>query len=163
MARHPLVPAPGRRPVPARERRVRGPHRRPQRDRRGRADHRGAAPRQRQRRQRTDDDIRRSYAAERYTLCLRTVWYAARRVRLRAAGRGDAARRRLVLPRGLGDARPGHRGHAVHAAAVTRSTGCCRWLDELQVGAASLARLLGVGRGAATTARPPARGPGRGG
>ncbi len=108
-----------------------------------------ALGRQRQRVARTDVDLRRSWRAERYTLRLRTVWwpvieisYVVPMVLTLLAG-GWLYLRGLVS---LG---------ALTAAVIyvqqlvdplDRLVG---WLDELEVGAAALARLLGV------TAGPP--------
>ncbi|MDQ1494776.1 MAG: hypothetical protein QOG69_1259 [Actinomycetota bacterium] len=95
---------------------------------------------------RGDDDIRRAFVAERYTLQLRTVWF-------------PSTESAYVLPVVgallIGGLLALH-GHATLAqvTAVTlyfqqlvdpvdRLLG---WLDELQIGASSLARLVGVGR-----------------
>ena len=73
--------------------------------------------------------------------------------------RGDAAARRLPLHAGLGLARRGDRGDAVRPAAHRpASTGWSPCLDELQVGAASLARLLGVAAGPRRPRGQPASG-----
>ena len=95
---------------------------------------------------RGDDDVRRAYVAERYTLRLRTLWYpfteTAYVIPVVAA----------LLVGGL-LANSGHASLAQVTAVtlyfqqlvdpVDRLLG---WLDELQVGASSLARLVGVGR-----------------
>ncbi|HLL66116.1 MAG TPA: ABC transporter ATP-binding protein [Micromonosporaceae bacterium] len=96
------------------------------------------------RRQRTDDDIRRSYAAERYTLRLRTIYYPVTEicyvvpvVTTLLAGGWFVAQGWVTLG---------------EVTAVTLYVGqlvvpldrVLSWLDHLQVGAASLARLLGV-------------------
>ena len=95
---------------------------------------------------RGDDDVRRAYVAERYTLRLRTMWYpfteTAYVIPVVAA----------LLVGGL-LANSGHASLAQVTAVtlyfqqlvdpVDRLLG---WLDELQVGASSLARLVGVGR-----------------
>ena len=93
---------------------------------------------------RTDEDIRTEYAAERYTLYLRTVWFPA----VETAYVVPVAT--AVLVGGLLHAR----GHAslgqVTAVAlymqqlVDPLDRVLSWLDHLQVGATSLARLLGV-------------------
>lgn len=99
---------------------------------------------QQRRIQRGDDDIRATYEAERYTLRLRTVWYPT----------VDAS---FVLPLvavlAVGGVLAAHgRASLGQVTAVTlyvqqlldpldRLLG---WLDELQVGASSLARLVGV-------------------
>ncbi|GGJ99162.1 multidrug ABC transporter ATP-binding protein [Pilimelia anulata] len=106
---------------------------------------------------RTDADLRRSYRAERYTLYLRTVWF-------------PVAETCYVLPAALTLLAGGWmylRGW-VGLGAVTAATlyvqqlvdpldRLLSWLDELQVGGASLARLLGVAR--PTPDPDPAAGP----
>jgi ABC-type multidrug transport system fused ATPase/permease subunit len=96
------------------------------------------------RRRRTDEDLRRSYAAERYTLFLRTVWFPVVEV-----GYVVPVVATLVVGGwfhlqgwvGLGE---------VIAATlyvqqlIDPLDRLLSWLDELQVGGASLARLLGV-------------------
>jgi ABC-type multidrug transport system fused ATPase/permease subunit len=94
--------------------------------------------------QRGDEDIRRAYLAERYTLKLRCIWFPV----------VDAS---FALPvvavLGLGGVLVAH-GHA-SLGQVTAVTLYVRqlidpldrllgWLDELQVGATSMARLVGV-------------------
>ena len=68
-----LAPRQGR--LPARERDVLRDQRHPHRDRRGRPHRRGARPRRASGSSAIDDDIAESYAAERYTLFLRTVFF----------------------------------------------------------------------------------------
>ncbi len=94
--------------------------------------------------QRIDADIAESYAAERYTLYLRTVWFPAVEigyllptvVTLLVGGwlhtRGDAS---------LGDVTA---ATLYVQALVDPVDRLISWLDELQMGTASLARLLGV-------------------
>ena len=95
---------------------------------------------------RGDDDVRRAYVAERYTLRLRTLWYPST----------ETAYVVPVVAALLVGGLLANRGHAslAQVTAVTlyfqqlvdpvdRLLG---WLDELQVGASSLARLVGVGR-----------------
>ncbi|MGP3931545.1 ABC transporter ATP-binding protein [Nonomuraea sp. KM88] len=99
---------------------------------------------QERRRARTDDDIARSYAAERYTLHLRTVWFPA--VELGYVLPVVAT----LLVGGLF-----YTNGWVALAQVTTATLYAQqlidpldrflmWIDELQVGGASMARLLGV-------------------
>ncbi|SDJ56105.1 ABC-type multidrug transport system, ATPase and permease component [Nonomuraea maritima] len=99
---------------------------------------------QQRRRDRADRDIARSFAAERYTLGLRTVWYPA--VELGYVIPVVAA----LLVGGLF-----YTSGWVTLAQVTTATLYAQqlidpldrflmWIDELQVGAASMARLLGV-------------------
>jgi ABC-type multidrug transport system fused ATPase/permease subunit len=103
-----------------------------------------ALRRQRQRISRTDADLRQNWLAERYTLFLRTVWFPLVDVSfvlpvaavLLAGGwlylRGSVTLGQLTAA-------------VIYAQMLVdpldRLLG---WLDELQVGAASLARLLGV-------------------
>lgn len=96
------------------------------------------------RRKRTDDDIRRSYAAERYTLFLRSVWfpmmevgYVLPIVATLLIGGWFYVEGWVTL------------GQVVAATLYVQQLvdpldRLLSWLDELQVGAASLARLLGV-------------------
>lgn len=110
------------------------------------------------RRERTDADIRRSYAAERYTLFLRSVWYPLMEI-------GYVVPIVATLLIGGWFYIEGW----VTLGQVTAATlyvqqlvdpldRLLSWLDELQVGGASLARLLGVAQvpdeRAGTTGRP---------
>ncbi|MGV9329152.1 ABC transporter ATP-binding protein [Streptosporangium sandarakinum] len=99
---------------------------------------------QERRHRRTDGDIARSWAAERYTLGLRTVWFPAVE-----AGYVIPIAATLVIG-GLF-----HVNGWVTLAQVTTATlyvqqlidpldRLLMWIDELQVGGASMARLLGV-------------------
>lgn len=99
---------------------------------------------QARRRARTDDDIRRSYAAERYTLFLRTVFFPVAEV-----GYVVPVVATLVIGGWC------YVEGWVTLGQVTAATlyvqqiidpldRLLSWLDELQVGAASMARLLGV-------------------
>jgi len=110
------------------------------------------------RRVRTDADIRRSYAAERYTLFLRTVWFPIVEV-----GYVVPVVATLLIGGwfhlegwvGLGQVTAA----TLYAQALVEPVDrLLSWLDELQVGGASLARLLGVS-GAAGPA-PAKDGPG---
>ncbi|MFN0282555.1 MAG: ABC transporter ATP-binding protein [Kineosporiaceae bacterium] len=96
------------------------------------------------RRARADDDLRRSFAAELYTLRLRMVWFPATELA-------------YVLPIATTLAWGGWLASAGHASVgqVTAVTLYCvqlvdpldevlSWLDELQIGGASLARIVGV-------------------
>jgi ABC-type multidrug transport system fused ATPase/permease subunit len=95
---------------------------------------------------RGDDDIRRAFVAERYTLQLRTIWFPST----------ESAYVLPVVGALLVGGLLALHGHAslAQVTAVTlyfqqlvdpvdRLLG---WLDELQIGASSLARLVGVGR-----------------
>lgn len=99
---------------------------------------------QARRRARTDDDIRRSYAAERYTLFLRTVFFPVAEV-----GYVVPVVATLVIGGWF------YVEGWVTLGQVTAATlyvqqlidpldRLLSWLDELQVGGASMARLLGV-------------------
>ncbi|WP_229073909.1 ABC transporter ATP-binding protein [Actinoplanes sp. DH11] len=103
-----------------------------------------ALRRGRQRVRRTDDDLRRAWRAERYTLRLRTVWW-------------PMIETGYVLPVVLTLLAGGwlHLRGVVTLGQLTAAViyvqqlvdpldRLSAWLDELQVGAASLARLLGV-------------------
>lgn len=96
------------------------------------------------RRARTDADIRRSYAAERYTLFLRTVWFPIVEISYLLPVAATLVIGGWFYLEGW-----------VTLGQVTAATLYVRqlidpldrllsWLDELQVGAASMARLLGV-------------------
>lgn len=100
---------------------------------------------QEQRVRRTDDDLRHAYDRERYTLFLRTVWFPSVETAYLLPVVG------CLLLGGLlylhGHATLGQVTTVVLYAQqlidpVDRLLG---WLDELQVGSTSLARLLGVG------------------
>jgi len=103
-----------------------------------------ALRRQRQRIRRTDDDLRQSWGAERYTLYLRTVWMPSIEVGYVLPVVGT-----LLLGGwfylqgwvGLGQVTTAVLYAQMLVDPIDRFLG---WLDELQVGGASLARLLGV-------------------
>ncbi|GAA4201343.1 ABC transporter ATP-binding protein [Actinocatenispora rupis] len=98
----------------------------------------------RQRVRRTDGDIGRSFAAERYTLWLRSVWFPTAEIS-------------YVIPT-VATLLVGGLLYTHHLASLGQVTAATlyvqqlidpvdrllSWLDELQVGGASLARLLGV-------------------
>ena len=95
---------------------------------------------------RGDDDVRRAFVAERYTLRLRTVWFPSTEAAYVVP---------VVASLLVGGLLAIHsRASLAQVTAVTlyfqqlvdpvdRLLG---WLDELQIGASSLARLVGVGR-----------------
>jgi ABC-type multidrug transport system fused ATPase/permease subunit len=96
------------------------------------------------RRRRLDGDIRESYEAERYTLFLRTVWFPIVEV-------GYLVPTVATLLFGGWLYSEGHTSLAAVTAAtlyvqqlVDPIDRLISWLDEFQVGGASLARLLGV-------------------
>lgn len=112
------------------------------------------------RRARTDRDIAGSYAAERYTLFLRTVWFPVVDV-----GYLVPVVATLLIGGWF------HLAGWVTLGQVTAATlyvqqlvdpldRLLSWLDELQVGGASLARLLGVASAASEPGARPAGGPG---
>jgi ABC-type multidrug transport system fused ATPase/permease subunit len=97
------------------------------------------------RRRRVDADAAASYAAERYTLRLRSVFLPALELTYVIPLAGVLAFGGFAYLRGwcsLGQVTAG----ALYARALaTPMDVLVRWLDELQVGGAALARLLGVG------------------
>jgi ABC-type multidrug transport system fused ATPase/permease subunit len=99
---------------------------------------------QRRRIGRTDDDIREQYRAERYTLGLRTVWFPA------VEGAYVLPVTTAVLVGGLLHAHGlASLGQVTAVALYMRQLvdpldSVLSWLDHLQVGATSLARLLGI-------------------
>ena len=97
------------------------------------------------RRQQVDEDITRMYRAERYTLSLRTVWYPVCEVSYLlpiAAVLGWGGWLALHDRAGVGQV-------TTVTLYVVQLLGpldeLLNWLDELQIGAASLARIVGVG------------------
>jgi len=99
---------------------------------------------QEQRRRRTDADIARSYAAERYTLHLRTVWFPTVE-----AGYLLPVVATLLCSGWFYYSGWVTLGQAVAATLYVQQLidpldRLLSWLDELQVGGASLARVLGV-------------------
>jgi ABC-type multidrug transport system fused ATPase/permease subunit len=99
---------------------------------------------QRRRVRRTDDDIREQYRAERYTLFLRTVWYPAVESAYVLPVTTAVLVGGLLHARGLATV-----GQVTAVALYMRQLVepldvLLTWLDHLQVGAASFARLLGV-------------------
>jgi ABC-type multidrug transport system fused ATPase/permease subunit len=99
---------------------------------------------QEQRVRRTDDDIRTEYAAERYTLFLRTIWFPAVEsayvvpvtVAVLAGG--------LLHAQGLATLGEVTAVALYMQQLVDPLDRVLSWLDHLQVGAASFARILGV-------------------
>lgn len=120
-----------------------------------------ALRRQEQRRRRTDTDIARQYAAERYTLWLRTVWFP-----LIEIGYVVPIVATLVIGgwfylQGwvtLGQVTAAVLYVQLLAGPLDR---LLNWLDELQMGAASLARILGVAETAPAGVGAPAGDGGR--
>jgi ABC-type multidrug transport system fused ATPase/permease subunit len=99
---------------------------------------------QRRRIERTQDDIRRSYAAERYTLRLRTVFFPVAEV-----GYVIPVVATLIIGGWYYSKGWASLGQVTAATLYVQQLidpvdRILSWLDELQVGQASLARLLGV-------------------
>jgi ABC-type multidrug transport system fused ATPase/permease subunit len=99
---------------------------------------------QRRRARRTDDDIREEYRAERYTLFLRTVWFPAVESAYVLPVTTAVLVGGLLHARGLATV-----GQVTAVALYMRQLVdpldvLLSWLDHLQIGAASFARLLGV-------------------
>ncbi len=99
---------------------------------------------QQRRIRRTDDDIREQYAAERYTLFLRTVWFPAVESAYVVPVTTAILVGGLLHARGLATL-----GEVTAVVLYMRQLidpldRVLSWLDHLQVGATSLARLLGV-------------------
>jgi ABC-type multidrug transport system fused ATPase/permease subunit len=99
---------------------------------------------QRRRIERTDNDIRRSYAAERYTLSLRTVFFPVAEV-----GYVIPVVATLLIGGWYYSQGWASLGQVTTATLYVQQLidpvdRILSWLDELQVGQASLARLLGV-------------------
>jgi ABC-type multidrug transport system fused ATPase/permease subunit len=95
---------------------------------------------------RTDSDIRDSYDAERYTLRLRTVWFPAMEM-----GYLVPTVSTLLIGGWLYSAGYASLGDVTAAALYVQQLidpvdRLISWLDELQVGGAALARLLGVAK-----------------
>ena len=93
---------------------------------------------------RTDDDIREQYRAERYTLFLRTVWYPVIEGSYLVPVATAVLAGGLLHARGLATV-----GQVTTVALYMRQLVdpldvVLSWLDHLQVGATSFARLLGV-------------------
>ena len=93
---------------------------------------------------RTDDDIREQYRAERYTLFLRTVWFPALEGSYLIPVATAVLAGGLLHARGLATV-----GQVTTVALYMRQLVdpldvVLSWLDHLQVGATSFARLLGV-------------------
>jgi len=101
---------------------------------------------QRNRRRRCDEDIAESFAAERYTLYLRTVWYPTAETSYVVPLVAAVLVGGLMYANGLASL-----GAVTTVALYMRQLvepmdRLLSWLDELQLGASSLARLIGVGQ-----------------
>ena len=109
----------------------------------------------RQRIRRTDADIGRSFAAERYTLWLRTVWFPAVEVSYVVPIVATLLVGGLLYLHGLASLGQVTAATLYVQQLIDPVDRLLMWLDELQVGGASLARLLGVS-GTETPPAPPA-------
>jgi len=98
------------------------------------------------RRRRTDEDIRRSFAAERYTLSLRTVWYPVVDLSFMVPTVATLLVGGWCYVEGWATLGQVTAATLYVQQLVGPLDQFLSWLDELQVGAASLARILGVGQ-----------------
>ncbi|WP_066371423.1 ABC transporter ATP-binding protein [Herbidospora mongoliensis] len=96
------------------------------------------------RRDRTDDDIRGSYAAERYSLSLRTVWFPAVEMGYVIPVVATLFIGGLFYTRDWVTISQVTAGTLYIQQLVDPLDRLLSWIDELQVGSASMARLLGV-------------------
>jgi len=96
------------------------------------------------RRARTDDDIRRSYSAERYTLMLRTVWFPVVEISYVVPVVATLLIGGWFYLEGWVTLGQVTAATLYVQALIDPIDRLLSWLDELQVGGASLARLLGV-------------------
>jgi ABC-type multidrug transport system fused ATPase/permease subunit len=96
--------------------------------------------------QRTDDDIARSYRAERYTLYLRTVWFPAVETAYVVPVVAVLVVGGLLHARGLATLGQVTAVTLYIQQLIDPLDRLLSWLDELQVGGSSLARLIGVAR-----------------
>ncbi|WP_061299838.1 ABC transporter ATP-binding protein [Herbidospora cretacea] len=96
------------------------------------------------RRDRTDEDIRGSYAAERYSLSLRTVWFPAVEMGYVIPVVATLFIGGLFYTQGWVTIAQVTAGTLYIQQLVDPLDRLLSWIDELQVGSASMARLLGV-------------------
>ena len=99
---------------------------------------------QRRRIERTDEDIRRSYAAERYTLSLRTIFFPLAEVGYLIPVGAVLLIGGYYYSQGWADLFQVTAATLYVQQLIDPLDRLLSWLDELQVGQASLARLLGV-------------------
>ncbi|GAA3129321.1 ABC transporter ATP-binding protein [Planomonospora alba] len=99
---------------------------------------------QERRRRRTDTDIARSWAAERYTLGLRTVWFPAVELGYVIPIVATLVAGGLFHLRGWATLEQVTMAVLYVQQLVDPLDRLLMWIDELQVGGASMARLLGV-------------------
>lgn len=101
---------------------------------------------QRRRVERTDADIAGSWAAERYTLGLRTVWFPMVEVGYVLPVVATLVVGGLLYTRGLASLAQVTAATLYVQQLIDPLDRLLSWIDELQVGGASLARLLGVSK-----------------
>ncbi|MER7501937.1 ABC transporter ATP-binding protein [Nonomuraea pusilla] len=110
------------------------------------------------RRERTDADIRRSFAAERYTLGLRTVWFPTVELGYVVPVVATLLVGGLCYIRGWVSLEQVTVATLYAQQLIDPLDRFLMWIDELQVGGAAMARLLGVANvpddRVATSARP---------
>ncbi|GGR84362.1 multidrug ABC transporter ATP-binding protein [Micromonospora fulviviridis] len=114
---------------------------------------------QARRRARTDADIRRSYAAEYYTLSLRTVFFPVAEIGYLLPVVGTLLLGGWFYLEGWASLGQVTAATLYAQLLVDPVDRLLSWLDEFQVGGASLARLLGVAAEPADAAAPPDRRP----
>lgn len=93
---------------------------------------------------RTDDDLRRAFKAERYTLYLRTVWFPSVEVAYLIPVVATLIAGGLLHAHGLATLGQVTAVTLYAQQLIDPVDRLLSWLDELQVGSASLARLIGV-------------------
>ncbi|MQA06129.1 MAG: ATP-binding cassette domain-containing protein [Streptosporangiales bacterium] len=93
---------------------------------------------------RTDDDVRNSYAAERYTLWLRTVWFPSVEIAYLIPVVSTLVIGGLLYAQDWATIAQVTTATLYAQQLIDPVDRLISWLDEFQVGAASLARLLGV-------------------
>ncbi|HEY3502212.1 MAG TPA: ABC transporter ATP-binding protein [Actinocatenispora sp.] len=103
---------------------------------------------------RTDGDIARSYAAERYTLWLRTWWFPAAEISYVIPVVATLLVGGLLYTHGMASLGQVTAATLYVQQLIDPVDRLLSWLDELQVGGASLARLLGVSDDTAPHADP---------
>ena len=99
---------------------------------------------ERRRIERIDADIKESYDAERYTLFLRTVWFPSAEIGYLVPTVATLLFGGWLHSRGQADLGDVTAATLYVQALIDPVDRLLSWLDELQVGATSLARLLGV-------------------
>jgi ABC-type multidrug transport system fused ATPase/permease subunit len=94
---------------------------------------------------RTDDDLTEAFAAERYTLWLRTVWFPVIESMYVVPLVGALLIGGLLHMHGLATLAEVTTVALYSQQLVDPIDGLMRWMDELQLGGAALSRLLGAG------------------